>query len=154
MRPWTAVATALALVLLGCHPKPAGFSPQDETAVKAVAESAASYLREGKLEAWADLFSDDAVLHPPNGPAIKGRPALLAWIKSVPKMNDAAFTDVQVRGVGDLAYGTSGFWLDQQGMPADTGKQLWVSRRSPSGKWEVAIVSFNSDLPPPGRPRR
>ena len=121
MRPCTAVATALALVLVGCHPGPAGFSPQDETAVKAVAESAASYLGSGKLEAWADLFSNDVTLHPPHAPAIQGRPALLAWIKSVPKVNGIAFTDVQVRGVGDVAYGTSGFWIAQQGMPADTG---------------------------------
>lgn len=146
MNPWTAAATALTLALLGCQSRHAEFSAQDEAAVKAVADSAVSYLRAGNLEAWAALFSDDVTLHPPHAPAIQGRPAVLAWAKGLPPVKDAAFTNIQVRGDGDLAYGTSNFWFAQQGVPADTGKQLWISRRAGNGKWEVAVISFNSDL--------
>jgi ketosteroid isomerase-like protein len=150
MTPWTAVVTALALALLGCHSSHAEFSAKDAAAVEAVADSAASYLRAGNLEGWAALFSDDVMFHPPNAPAIQGRSAVLAWAKKFPPIKDAAFTNVEIRGDGDLAYGTSGFRLVQQGVPADTGKQLWISRRAGNGKWEVAVVSFNSDLPAAG----
>jgi ketosteroid isomerase-like protein len=149
MTRWTAIATALTLVLVGCHSGRGEFSAEDEAAVRAVADSAVSYQLAGNWGAWASLFAEDGVLHPPNAPGLKGRSALVAWAKQLPKVEDAAFTDVEVRGEGGLSYGTSGYRFTLHGMPPDRGKQLWVSRRAPNGKWEVVAVSFNSDLRPP-----
>jgi ketosteroid isomerase-like protein len=147
-------AFASVVMLVACHPRPATFSAQDETAVRAVADSAVRYQLAGDWPAWAALFSEDGVLQPPNTAAVKGRPALLAWAKTLPPVETAAFTNVQVWGDGNLSYGTSGYTFTLQGLPPDTGKQLWVSRRAPSGKWEVVAVSFNSDLAMPGQQGR
>lgn len=154
MRTCTAIATATVVVLIGCQSKPTAFSSQDESAVRAVADSAVSYQLAGNWPAWAALFSEDGVLQPPNAPALKGRAALLAWAKTLPPVENAAFSNVQVWGDGNLSYGTSGYAFKLKGLPPDTGKQLWVSRRAPSGKWEVVVVSFNSDLAMPGQQGR
>ncbi len=151
MRTYPFVATAIFLLLSGCQRGSAAFSAQDATAVRAVADSAVRYQLAGDWDAWAALFSEAGVLQPPNAPAVKGRPALLAWARSLPRVETAAFTDVQVWGEGNLSYGTSGYTFRLKGAPPDTGKQLWVSRRAPSGKWEVVAVSYNSDLAPPVR---
>ena len=154
MRRSTALASAIVVLLIACQPRPAAFSGQDESAVRAVADSAVRYQLAGDWAAWAGLFSEDGVLQPPNAPAVKGRPALLAWARTLPPVEKAAFSNVQVWGDGNLSYGTSGYSFTLKGLPPDTGKQLWVSRRAPSGKWEVVVVSFNSDLAVPGQPRR
>lgn len=144
----TALAFVIALFQIGCGSKPgAEFSAQDEAAVRAVADSAVAYLRAGKSDAWADLYAEDGVLYPPNRPAVRGRSALREYAQGV-AVENIEFTDVQVQGHGPLAYGTSGVVFKMKGHPADTGKQLWVARRSSAGKWEVAVVSFNSNLAP------
>lgn len=147
-------AFACLAMLIACQPGPATFSAQDEAAVRAIAESAVRYQLAGDWPAFAALYSEDGVLQPPNAPAVKGRPALVAWGKALPPVEKAAFTNVQVWGDGNLSYGTSGYTVALRGLPPDTGKQLWVSRRAPGGKWEVVAVSFNSDLAMPGQPGR
>jgi hypothetical protein len=93
-------------------------------------------------------------LQPPNAPTVKGRPALLAWAKALPLVENVTFSNVQVWAEGNLAYETSGHALALKAIPPDTGKQLWVSRAAPSGTWEVVAVSFNSDGAVPGQQRQ
>jgi ketosteroid isomerase-like protein len=146
--------SVLILGLLSCEQQPASFSPQDEAAVRKVADSAEQYFRTGNIAAWAALYSEDGILQPPNHQTVKGRTALEAWAKALPPVEHAEFTDVQIQGDGNLAYGTSGYRIRTRGAPPDTGKQLWVSRRNADGKWEVVAVSFNSDLPLPSQQGR
>jgi uncharacterized protein (TIGR02246 family) len=140
-----ALGLAIAFFGIGCQSRPTDFSAQDEAAVRAVADSAVSYLRAGNLDAWAGLYAEDGVLYPPNQPAVRGRSALREYARGIP-VEHLEFTDVRVQGHGPIAYGTSGVVFKAKGQAADTGKQLWISRRAPSGRWEVAVVSFNSDL--------
>ncbi len=147
MRPHAAAISVLILSLLGCKEESVSFSPQDEAAVRAITDSAEQYFRAGNIAAWAALYSEDGILQPPNHQTVKGRSALEAWAKALPPVEHAEFTDVQIEGNGNLAYGTSGYRIRTRGAPPDTGKQLWVSRRNANGKWEVVAVSFNSDLP-------
>ena len=146
-----ALAVVIALFQSACESKTsAEFSAEDEAAVRAVADSAVAYLRAGKPDAWAELYAEDGVLYPPNQPAVRGGAALREYARGIP-VESIEFTDVQVQGHGPLAYGTSGVVFKLKGQPADTGKQLWVARRSSAGKWEVAVVSFNSNLAPASR---
>lgn len=156
MKICTAIAwmTAAVFIVMGCQPRTAAFSAQDESAVRAIADSAVRHQLAGDWAAWAALYSEDGILQPPNAPAVRGRPALLAWAKALPPVENAAFSNVQVWGDGNLAYGTSGYRFSLKGLPPDTGKQLWVCRRAADGKWEVVVVSFNSDLAVPGQQGR
>jgi len=145
---WTVLAIFIALLQTGCASKPsAEFSAQDEAEVRAVADSAVAHLRAGNTDAWAGLFAEDGVLYNPNQPAVRGRSALRDYARDIP-LENIEFNDVEVQGHGPLAYGTSGVVIKLKGQPADSGKQLWVARRSSAGKWEVAVVSYNSNRAP------
>jgi ketosteroid isomerase-like protein len=154
MRTCAVVASIAGFIVVGCDRGREEFSRQDESAVRAVADSVVRYFRTGNWAAWAELFSEDGILQPPNAPTVRGRAALVAYGKALPPIENLAFADVQVSGDGNLAYGTSSYRLTLQGLSPDTGKQLWVSRRAASGGWEVVAVSFNSDLALPGQTAR
>jgi len=128
-------------------PAPEFRAPDQEHVVGMFSQTVADF-RAGAFENWASRFSDDAVLHAPNQPAIVGRPAILAWAQAMPPIESIEFTNVRVWGAGDVAWGVSDYTLALQGVPPDTGKQLAVVRRT-NGEWHVVAVSFNTDLPLP-----
>ena len=134
--------------LVACQAKTAQFTPQDETTLRGMFDSTVAELNSGRWEAWASQYSSDAYLQPPNAPTVRGHDALLAWGKAFPAIEHVGFSDVQVTGEGNYAYGSSAYALKLKDAPEDKGKQLVVFRRSAAGKWEVAAASFNSDAPP------
>lgn len=155
MRARRANALLLLALLpsLGCQPAAPQFTAQDEAAVRAVFDSALKYIQAGNWTAWAGIFSDDAILQPPNGPTVAGRAALEPWGRAFPPIESVTWPNVRVHGDGNMAYGTSDYELKLKDVPAaDHGKQLAVLRRGAGGKWEVVAVSFNSDLPPAAPP--
>jgi ketosteroid isomerase-like protein len=123
---------------------------EDVATLEQMFDAVVRLIRAGDWAGWAALYAEDAVLHPPNGPAVRGRAALQQWGEAFPPVEAIDFSNVQVSGEGSLAYGTSGYALTIKGQPPDTGKQLGVFRRG-TGGWEVVAVSFNSDLPLPGQ---
>ena len=153
-----AVVAQLAAVALfaACQQTPApatgatAISAADEAAVKAEFDSTLIWFRAGTFDRWADLWTDDATFQPANAKTITGHAAMVAWGKGFPPIEDIQFTNVNVRGSGDVAYATSDFTLKIKGMPADTGKQIVVLRRQADGKWLCVAGAFNSDLPLPG----
>jgi len=140
---------AAILGISACQPKSGELSDQDKTALRAIFDSTVTRASGGQWDAWAAEYSEDGILYPPNAPAVKGRAALAAWGKAFPLIEKLNFSDVQVGGEGNLAWGTSSYVLKAKDLPPDTGKQLVVFHRTASGKWEVEAASFNSDLPPP-----
>lgn len=156
MRPLSAFASAafLSLMVIGCQQapaRPAALGQEDMSALRAMFDSTVSWVRAANWTAWAGQYSDDALLQPPNAPAVHGRAALLAWGQAFPPVEALDFSNVQVSGEGNLAYGTSDYSMTVQGAPVDVGKQLVVFRKGEDGQWHVVAVSFNSDLPLPGQ---
>ena len=146
----TTYLAAAALALGGCQASAPLFTAQDEATVRGMFDATVTNLRAGNWDKWSQQFTESAVLQPPNAKPLNGRPALLAWIKAFPPIEDVSFSSVSVTGEGNMAYGSSAYALKIKGAPADTGKQLVVFRRSASGTWEIPAVSFSSDLPLPG----
>ena len=136
-----------ALLVGACQPSPADLSDADKAAVTQIVKDVAGTLLAANHAAWAGLFAEDAVLYSPNTPVLKGRAVLQKWAEAIPPITDLTFFDLEVRGQDNLAYATSGYSFATQASPADTGKQLWVFRRVPGGKWEVAAASYSSALP-------
>jgi ketosteroid isomerase-like protein len=145
-RPFSLGVAALALVI-GCHTAPE-FTAQDEAMVREMFSSGAMWVQEANVTAWAGQFADDAVLLPPNGRAVHGRAAIQAWAEAMPALEQFSLTDVQVRGDGDLAWGTSTIARKSAGLPAATGKELVVFRRDPMASWQIIALSFNFDSLP------
>jgi uncharacterized protein (TIGR02246 family) len=107
---------------------------------------------------WAALFLDDAVLNPPNEPAVKGRAAIRAWLEKFPPITEFKLNNEKVEGREDLAYvlGTYTMTITPPGAPGpvkDSGKFVTVVRRQPDGRWLGAVDMFSSDLPPPPPPK-
>jgi SnoaL-like domain len=47
---------------------------------------------------WASLFLDDAVIYPPNEPAVKGRAAIRAWLEKFPPITEFKLNNEKVEG--------------------------------------------------------
>jgi uncharacterized protein (TIGR02246 family) len=101
---------------------------------------------------WAALFLDDAVVNPPNEPAVKGRAAIRAWLEKFPPITEFTLKNVKVEGREDLAYvlGTYTMTIVPPSAPGpvkDSGKFVTVVRRQADGRWLVAVDMFSSDMP-------
>lgn len=129
-----------------------GLSQADVTRINAVTET---FVKAALAKDWATvagLYLDDAVVNPPNEPAVRGRAAIQAWFEKFPPVTDFKASNVQVEGRGDLAYvlGTYTMTLAPPGAPGpvkDSGKYVEVRRRQRDGRWLIAVDIFNSDLP-------
>lgn len=125
-------------------------SKEDVATLEGMFSAVVRLIRADDWAGWAALYADDAVFHPANAAAVRGRAAIQAWGEAYPKLDAIEFSNVQVSGEGNLAYGTSRYALTFKGLPPDKGKQLAVFRRGMGG-WQVVAASFNSDLPLPGQ---
>lgn len=110
------------------------------------------------VEKTASYYSDDALVLPPNMPAIQGKQGARAmWqgMFSVPGFGGGwKVSKVEVAHSGDLGYVTGTYELsesDASGKPSiDKGKYLEVWKRQSDGTWKCIIDMFNSDLPSVG----
>ncbi len=155
MRP-TFLLAALSCAVLACQPVPAKLSDADIAAIRA---ATASFVENGlarRDSANAALYAEDAVLMPPNQPAVEGRAAIRAWLAGFPPMAAFSLTPIEIDGHGDLAYvrGTYTLTIAASGktpaMP-DHGKYVDVRRRQADGSWLITADMFNSDVPLPSR---
>jgi len=152
MRP--AFLFVLAAVAAACRPAPPPLSDADKAAIRAGGDSFVVYFRTDRDSAIAALFTENAVVMPPNAGAVEGRAAIRAFFEGYPPLPDFVGTPIDVDGRGDLAYvrGTYSFSMPAAGgRPAmsDHGKFLEIRRRQPDGKWLVSVDIFNSDVPLP-----
>ncbi len=128
--------------------------------VAKINEATQTFVKAALAKDWATLaalYVDDAVLNPPNEPAVKGRAAIRAWMEKFPPITDFKASNVRVEGRDDLAYvlGTYTMAIAPPGTPGpvkDSGKYVEVRRRQADGKWLIEVDIFNSDqsaAPPP-----
>ncbi len=148
-----ALLMCASLVPLPCDAQTGkGLSPTDVSKINEVTQS---FLKAALAKDWATaaaLYVDDAVLGPPNEPAVKGRVAIRKWMERLPPISEFKATIVQVEGRADLAYvwGTYTTTIAAPGVPGpikDSGKYVEVWRRQADGRWLIAVDMFSSDLP-------
>ena len=107
------------------------------------------------VDKTASYYTDDALILPPNMPAInskQGARAMWQGMFSVPGFGGGwKASKVEVARSGDLAYVTGTYELsetDARGKPmTDKGKYLEVWKKQGDGTWKCIIDMFNSDLP-------
>jgi uncharacterized protein (TIGR02246 family) len=133
-------------------------SQADVAGINKVSETQAKAILAKDWTTFADVYTADAVLHPPNEPAVKGRAAIKAWAEKFPAVTDFKLANHTVDGCNDLAYvlGTYTMTIAPAGTTApikDSGKYVEVRRRQRDGRWLIAVDTFNSDLPLTPAPR-
>lgn len=126
------------------------FTKQDQATVRQIFDACIGFVNAGNWSSWAGLYVEDGVLQPPNAPEVRGRSRLVEWGEAFPAVENLAFSDIEIHGEGNFAWGRSHYTLTMRDLPPDTGKQLVIFRRVADGKWQVVAGSFNSDLPAPG----
>ena len=125
----------------------------DATALRAALEAYLDAANAGDAARWASLYTEDAVMMPPNSPVVDGRAAIESWLAMLPvKITDAEGTALEVEGAGSVAYvrGTYSMSLQIPGVPESVpqqGKLLQIYARQPDGSWLLARDIWNANAP-------
>ena len=114
-------------------------------------------MKANDAEALGRLVTEDAVLMPPNEPAVVGRAAVIDWFAGVVKQARTTGIGVPQREVivaGDWAIERGSFlWKVAPaagGAPIeDQGNFLAIHQRQIDGTWKVTRNIWNSTLPAP-----
>jgi uncharacterized protein (TIGR02246 family) len=127
---------------------------EDVAANKAVTEAFEQALTSKDWAALAALYTEDAILMPPNQPIVQGRESILAFSKSFPTVTEYESTVVEIYGYGDIAIvrgkGLMTIALEgAQELIKETIKYIEIRRKQDDGSWLIAIDIWNSDLPLP-----
>lgn len=111
----------------------------------------------GDAAAYASLFTEDAVLMPPNTPDVAGRSAVETWAEALfGTMKVQVDTeDAEIEFADGWAFVRGGysatFTPKSGGAPVeDTGNWFDIVRRQPDGSWQFARTMWASNRPLPG----
>jgi uncharacterized protein (TIGR02246 family) len=143
-----------SLALSACQPKPTKTAPLTDADRKAITEGVVRLdkaVLSGDPRGAAALYTEDAILAPPNTPEVRGHAAIQKFFEGFPRMSAFKEKVVEVEGHGDLAYAWATFDVvaHPPGAKApvkDTGKVLAIWRKQPDGSWLVTRAAWNSDL--------
>jgi uncharacterized protein (TIGR02246 family) len=99
----------------------------------------------------AEEFTEEAVMLPPNSPAVAGRAAIAAWQAAHEDGFGIVLKPDEISILGDRAVirGRSCVFipLEAGNTGVDVGKFLEVRRRQPDGRWLISHDAFSSDRP-------
>lgn len=132
-------------------------SDADKAAIKKATDNALALANASEKD-WAAYakayYAPDAVILPPNASAVKGHEAIVSFFDSFPPLSDVKFEQVEMDGIGGLAYvwGTYSLKMLPTGAETpiqDSGKFIEIWRKQKDGSWRVTLDIFNSDLPLP-----
>ncbi|UCG88728.1 MAG: DUF4440 domain-containing protein [Gemmatimonadota bacterium] len=148
------VVLMLTLGVTTCRPGVGRLSEEDVAAIRSTHAAYHEVVSAKDWDAVVTYYTTDAVIMPPNQPAVHGRDPIRDWYASFPPVTEVELPIVEIDGRGDIAYvrGTYTLTMAIKGTPEpimDSGKNLAIWRRQPDGSWLIAIDTFNSDLASP-----
>lgn len=151
-----------AVWLTACAPAPAPDTrAADEAAIRKLDADWVKAAQTHSAAAWAEFYSADAVVLPPNEKIATNREAILkslTGLLTLPGLNIRwEPTKVDVARSGDMAYLYGAYQLsfnDEKGnRVTDEGKILEIWKKQADGSWKCAVDTWNSDMPaaPPAK---
>lgn len=109
----------------------------------------------GDVAKFAEIYAPNAVLMPPNQPAVVGREAIAQWWQGGAKagVKNIQITTTELGVHDDMAHETGTYDVSIQATPGgplvhDHGKFIVIWLRDASGAWHWFRDIYNSDLPP------
>jgi uncharacterized protein (TIGR02246 family) len=106
----------------------------------------------GNVNAKLALFTDDAVLMPPNEPTVSGRDAIRLWQQATYDQVTLQVTDSieELKLFGDWGFARGSYTADvslKAGgvLPQEDGKFLVIIKRQPDGIWKIARDMWSSN---------
>ena len=159
-----AAVVCLAIALAACAP--AAQEPEspveepdttaaDVEAINAVRDAFVVAYNAGDAAALVALLTDDAVVMPPNEPALVGSDAYQSWTEAFFEQftTELTITSEEIVVAGDWAF-DRGVYTQTLTSAAggdaiqDSGKYLVIFQRQADSAWKVARDIWNSDIPP------
>jgi ketosteroid isomerase-like protein len=129
----------------------------DEAVIRAGTDTWNTAYNAGEVDKIVALYTDDAVVMPPNVPALAGHDAIRQFLtKDIAAAKAAGLTakdgTSSVGVAGDLAWhaGTSSV-VDASGKTVETGNYVEVWHRT-NGQWLMIRDIWNDDAPPAATP--
>jgi uncharacterized protein (TIGR02246 family) len=102
------------------------------------------------LDKTVAFYADDAVVLPPNQPAVTNKDGIRnLWKGFLDSFIDISWKTarVEVAKSGDMAVLTGTYQMTMKDGSKDNGKYCEVWQKKADGKWKVGIDMFSSDLP-------
>ncbi len=162
MKKYLLAAMAFALTSAACDapaPQTAALSDEDVTAIRAVNDAWIQAALDNDYAALEALYSDDAVMMPPNEPAVEGRAAIRAMRESYADSYEVTVVEyfdsiIEIDGRDGLAYMRGTGWakvrFEEDGAIVEfRGKSLAILRKQADGSWLITHDISNYDVPPP-----
>jgi uncharacterized protein (TIGR02246 family) len=110
----------------------------------------------GDTSTVASLYTEDAIVLPPNTETVRGRDGAKALFDGMIQqmgLPTLTLTTTEVTEVGDTAYEVGSYTMKLQpaGAPVanDSGKYVVIWKRQTDGAWKLAVDIWNTDLPMP-----
>ena len=128
-------------------------SDADKKGIQDVTDRWLKAMENNDSTAVAALYTEDAMLLPPNAPVVKGRAGIRHYLGQFPKITSFKAPLEEIDGNGDIAYtrGTYEATMMPPGSKApvkDSGKFIEIRRKQPDGSWLIERDFWNSNAPP------
>lgn len=134
----------VAALLAGCRDLAPDPDPADRRAIEAAVSRYVAASNKGDTDALTDLYTDDAVLLPPDHAPVHGRRAIGEFWRQGTD-SGLAVTTLRVEVEGSLGYLVGQYNLPETSEePADSGKYVMCLRRQRDGSWKLAADIWNS----------
>ena len=155
----TLAALAISVTFVGaCTPAAEQEVATTEASVEAInreRQTLRAALYNGDLDIFMALWSEDAVLMPPNAPSVTGREAIRSWAQDLFNQFAIQLTIIseEVEVFGDWAFVrttyTTALTPKAGGeVVEESGKNIWIWKREADGSWKLAHDIWNLDNQP------
>lgn len=156
MRTITCCAALFSLLgLLACSaPQPQMDMAQVRKTIEEMDAKFSEAFNAGDAAAIAAMYSEEAIVMPPNHESVQGTSAIQEVFSGFISMGATNLTlkADEVMGAGDLVIETGKYSLSLPGGLHDSGKYLVVWKKAADGSWKLHRDIWNSSLPLPGAP--
>lgn len=150
-----AAAIVLAATTACVQSQPAALSTSDSTALRALDSTFVDAILTRDWSALASQYADDAVLMPPDAPAVTGPTAISEWFAGA-GLEMLEFTTHLSAMEGHAAFaalrGTYRMVFTVPSAPVpvtDSGKFVWLVKRGPDQRWRISTDIWNTNTSPP-----
>ena len=125
-------------------------SLQDMAAIQSCHDDFSRSMVTRDFETASRTYDENAVLMPPNHPAVRGRNAIKEWLAGFPPVSQFKIEIEESDARADLAYVRGAFSMvfQPEGAPSpieEIGKYLEIRKRQPDGSWLLIVDISNSD---------
>lgn len=139
----------LVLVLVGCQPA-ADNLEADREAIEELVAGLGRTITAGDMEGVMSLYTDDAILLPPNGASLIGKEAMRAWQETNFEGHSFEFKidSEEIVISGDLAFSRGTLSLTATSKTdgnsfSGEGKYILILRRQNDGSWKATHDIWN-----------